>query len=936
MIRFSSYIKYISLTFFLWIFAVVGTYAQKKSGDILVSATYETSVKETGRTILGHIIKSGGSRYVYGLNDAIVVLVQNGDTVKYVATGSDGKCVFKKVPYGKYHISISYVGYNTFEADIEHYQGKSSVEAPMKEGGFILEAVKVKGNIPLTIFRGDTVVVNPLAVETKQGAAAIEIIKQVPGIEITGNGSIKAFGKTLQRSYVGGSSLFGSDVLAALQGVDAELVKNIKFYDEHEYVATINGKRITKEVRVMNIETTRELLSSANGHLLAGIGRDIKEGGVGEKERYKGGVSFNMYNKELVINANLYKNNVGLNSNKADYLSNLMSRRVSGEKQMGAVELGLERKKGEWKDTIYSNLKLNYKYSDESTKSEKREERKYYDTQDYNGREYSSFTEGDEEHSGHNFRVSYSKTNKARNLRSYSLGHSMAFSDRTNFSSLWQKEVNGLLGITLEDINSSKVEDWSVTEDISANFKNPELSLGGSFTMGESNGTGLRSVKETGNERIYEFTPEGRYVKVQGTAFMRMYRWTDEKFTGALLLRFISSYDKERRREFRYDMGDITRFDSLNSYFYSTNNLENTILFYISHHRNGKSNGYRNGISANLGLKQIIINDNDKLYLTGQRKQYYTPTADISYGHNLVNIFYRLSARVPSLEQLRGRVDDSNPLYLRVGNPNLKLGYNHDIYLRYTSDNPFRAVSYFEVLIDGKLLQNPVVPYSEYYPQGGEMADYGNYPVLQGATVQSFKNAKDEYSAKLAVSYNDRISGIKTKVSVYALGDYTRNYSYVQGKENSTDRYTASVRLKSETSYKWMTLSLTSKTEYVYSRNSIRASYKYFNQRVGATADVTLLKHWYVNSSYNLYFNKPVGGTSGVINRDNILNIATGVNLMKSRLKIGFSVFDVFNSSSSFKTMQYADYVQNTWTSMFGRYWSFDIFFNLRKHKFAR
>ncbi|MBQ8645806.1 MAG: hypothetical protein IJ476_05480, partial [Bacteroidales bacterium] len=86
----------------------------------------------------------------------------------------------------------------------------------------------------------------------------------------------------------------------------------------------------------------------------------------------------------------------------------------------------------------------------------------------------------------------------------------------------------------------------------------------------------------------------------------------------------------------------------------------------------------------------------------------------------------------------------------------------------------------------------------------------------------------------------------------------------------------------------------------------------------------------------DLHFNMPVDGTRGVINRDNILNVSTGANLLKSRLKIGFSVFDIFNSSSSFKTMQYADYVQNNWTRMFGRYYSVDIFFNLRKHKFSK
>lgn len=929
------FLEYLSLTLLLILMFTGEMSAQKRGGDIYVIATYETELKEGNRENVGIVFKQGKQKYIYGLDDAVVVLRHNTDTLKCLLTGVDGRCVFKDIPYGNYHISISYVGYNQFEADFNHSSKKSNIEAPMVESSFILDMVKVKGNIPLTIFRGDTVIVNPLAVQTKQGAAAIEIIKQVPGVEISKSGTIMAFGKILQRSYVGGNSLFGSNVLAALQGVDADLVKNIKFYDEYERVATINGEHITQAVRVMNIETTRELLSSANGHLLVGAGRDIKDDGVDEKGRYKGGLSLNMYNKGLIINTNIYKNNVGLSRNKADYLSNLMSGRTTGDKTIGYADIKIERNNGEPRDAVYSLLRVNYKYKNDNTRSELREERMYYDTEYYSDRKYESLSVKDIEQQSHDFSITFRKNYKEKKLKSYSLGHSMRFDNNNNLSNVWQNELSDLTNITLEDISNQRIRNWSVTENASCNFWSNELSLNGSLTIGEGDGTGIRSVKESGMERIYEFTPIGENIKASGRASVRVFGWSNSGYYGILRLNLATSCNKEKKQEFRYDLGEETYLDSLNSYYYSTNNFENSVELYLDYSRKG--NGWRKGITAVLGLKQVSITDDDRLYSIGQVKRYYTPTIQIDCGYGYVfRALYRLNPSVPALEQLRNRVDDTNPLYLRVGNPKLKLAQKHYVSLSSSTSDPFSPSSCLQMTLEGCLDQNVVVPYTEYYPLGGKLAQCGNYPVMSGATVQSYRNVRNEYETKISANYSARLRSIKTKVSASVYGQYNKNYSYVQGEENCTDRYSAYIRLLSETSYKRVSFSLMTKSEYVFSSNSVREDYKYFNQRIGANMDLTLFKYWFVNSSYDLHFNMPVDGTRGVINRDNILNVSTGANLLKSRLKIGFSVFDIFNSSSSFKTMQYADYVQNNWTRMFGRYYSVDIFFNLRKHKFSK
>lgn len=56
---------------------------------------------------------------------------------------------------------------------------------------------------------------------------------------------------------------------------------------------------------------------------------------------------------------------------------------------------------------------------------------------------------------------------------------------------------------------------------------------------------------------------------------------------------------------------------------------------------------------------------------------------------------YRASTNQPSVSQLQPIPDISNPLNIRVGNPDLKQEYTHRINVNYTGMNPFRNKSFF-------------------------------------------------------------------------------------------------------------------------------------------------------------------------------------------------------------------------------------------------
>ncbi|MBR6246545.1 MAG: hypothetical protein IKR15_04225, partial [Bacteroidales bacterium] len=79
--------------------------------------------------------------------------------------------------------------------------------------------------------KGDTVIFNAAAVRTMEGDYAVEILRQMPGVEIK-DGSIYVNGEKVRRTYVNGILLFGDDPSSALTNILAEEVTTIKAYDE--------------------------------------------------------------------------------------------------------------------------------------------------------------------------------------------------------------------------------------------------------------------------------------------------------------------------------------------------------------------------------------------------------------------------------------------------------------------------------------------------------------------------------------------------------------------------------------------------------------------------------------------------------------------------------------------------------------------------------
>lgn len=283
------------------------------------------------------------------------------------------------------------------------------------------------------------------------------------------------------------------------------------------------------------------------------------------------------------------------------------------------------------------------------------------------------------------------------------------------------------------------------------------------------------------------------------------------------------------------------------------------------------------------------------------------------------NYTYSTSAILPSVEQIRQQVDDSNPLYLVAGNKDIKQPYKH--YLDFMLTLPPVTLRWSTTIT-----QNSIVQKQSFFSDETVLTDYYNYIAPKYSTLTTYVNTNGVVTSSLSAAYDVLLNKIKSRLQLKFSGDYNRFLSYLYEKENVTNNYGTSLEMTFSTHFsKIFRIKLNSGSSYNYSHNSIKDSYKYLRNNTKLTVEWNFLERCYLNTLYKFSTYKSFG--TNISYTTNICNIATGMRFFKNKLDIGFSVFDLFNRSVDFKTTMFSDYIQNTWTPTFGRYWSVNAVF---------
>ena len=181
---------------------------------------------------------------------------------------------------GCFHLNLS--GRGTLEASMIGYYSKTKAvlgfsddrkdtinvgDIELKPSETLMKMLEVKGRARRFTVRGDTIVFNPEAFHLQEGARLDELIKQLPGVQVAEDGSMTWNGKPI-RITMDGESLFGGNALVSQ--LPAEAVESIKAYNKSSKFSQRTGKDDGGEDMVLDLTIKPGFLDRWYGDATAG------------------------------------------------------------------------------------------------------------------------------------------------------------------------------------------------------------------------------------------------------------------------------------------------------------------------------------------------------------------------------------------------------------------------------------------------------------------------------------------------------------------------------------------------------------------------------------------------------------------------------------------------------------------------------------------
>ena len=168
----------------------------------------------------------------------------SGKTAGYVMTDKDGKFTIRA---GKEvsAIKIALLGYK--EKTLEPPFGNNLRIAMEPEGLKIKESVVRARKVQMA---GDTTTYNVKALTTRDDLVLGDVLKRIPGIEVTSSGHLKVDGKDLGKFYVNGKDVLEGNYNLATRKLSVDAVKKVEVMRNHQYIKMLRGMQESGEAAV--------------------------------------------------------------------------------------------------------------------------------------------------------------------------------------------------------------------------------------------------------------------------------------------------------------------------------------------------------------------------------------------------------------------------------------------------------------------------------------------------------------------------------------------------------------------------------------------------------------------------------------------------------------------------------------------------------------
>lgn len=197
---------------------------------------------------LSFIIKDATTRHPLS-HVTCRVFTYNGDFYHYGISDYNGNCSIAPKPTDI--LEFSCLGYESIKQPATSYSTKFINEVLLSPSSIELQEVVVKA--PPIRFSNDTISYNVKSF-LKPGDIHLEdILKKLPGVKVSENGSVSYQGKAINKFYIEGKDLLGSSYNQATRNMPIEAVVTVEILENHQPIKMLKDHQLSDKA-ALNIK----------------------------------------------------------------------------------------------------------------------------------------------------------------------------------------------------------------------------------------------------------------------------------------------------------------------------------------------------------------------------------------------------------------------------------------------------------------------------------------------------------------------------------------------------------------------------------------------------------------------------------------------------------------------------------------------------------
>ena len=900
-----------------------------KKISLLIVALMVTVVTFAQRTVRGTVVEQDTQEAVI---QATAALLSGEKVVANAVTNTEGGFSIK-APEGSYTLQVTYVGFKTYTKKITlKDKDYNAGTIKLEPDAIMLKGATVTARAQKVTLKADTFVYNANAFRTPEGSVVEELVRRLPGAEVNDDGTIKINGKQVKKILVDGKEFMTGDTKTAMKNLPTNIIDRIKAYDQQSDLARVSGIEDGEEETVLDFG------------IKAGMNRGIMVNAdlaAGTKNRYAGrifgGIMKDDFKTFLMTNAN-NTNDMGFPGGGGGGGRFGAGRQGLTANKMVGLNLNYEKKD---KLKIDGSVRWNHSDGDAFSKSS---------TENFFSSDLSSFGNS----RSHNFSRSNqwnaqmrlewqpdsmtnimfrpnARYNSQDGENSSESATFMENEDPYKYVSDPLAEIQTLIGKNVvKNLNMQDGISYSDSKNVGGmlqfnrrlnnNGRNITVQLNGNWSEGMSksmtnNYIFLFNPLDTTITNRYNVTPEDRWsYSVRATYSEPIFRQVYLQFSYT----YQYSYTKSDRKTYSltdvYYMDIEPQYRNWDAYLSRLVNpldtYEDVNLSRMSEYKNYNHTGelmlriVRKAYNFNVGF-QVLPQKTHFLYdYQGQHFDItrnvtnFTPTLDFRWKKSAtgqLRFTYRGRTQQPSMTDLLPIRDDSNPLRITEGNPELDPSFTQNFNLFYND--------YFQKH------QRAVMAFVNFSTTRNSVANKSTYNSETGGTITRPENVNGNWNGNLGFMFNTAIdSAAYFNVNTFTNLSYAHNVGFVSvnSLQDSEKSVTKSLgigeRLAGSYRNEWLEIELNGSLNYTRSRSELQPNNDLDTWQFAYGGMVGITAPWGTSFTTNLTMQSRRGYSDNSMNTNELIwNAQASQSFLKGNaLTISLQLYDILHEQSTF------------------------------------